>query len=76
MDEYKYDLIKQSLQIADLDRYGIKICLIDSYEEITEILKIILNRYKRKTVFISGSAETYTPLDEQVAKDFYQETIF
>ena len=68
--EYEYDLIKQELQIADLDRYGIKICLIDSYDEITEILKIILNRYKRKTVFLSGSAETYAPLDTQVAKDF------
>ena len=68
--EYEYDLIKQELQIADLDRYGIKICLIDSYDEITEILNIILNRYKRKTVFLSGSAETYAPLDTQVAKDF------
>lgn len=76
MDEYKYDLIKQSLQIADLDRYGIKICLIDSYEEITEILKIILNRYKRKTVFISGSAETYTPLDAQEAKEFIRKLSF
>ena len=44
LEEYNYDLIKQELQIADLDRYGIKICLIDSYEEITEILEIILNK--------------------------------
>ena len=75
-EEYKYDLIKQELQIADLDRYGIKICLIDSYEEITEILEIILNRYKRKTVFLSGSAETYAPLDIQVAKDFIRKLSF
>ncbi|MCT7694005.1 MAG: USG protein, partial [Lactobacillus iners] len=70
LDEYEYDTIKQNLEIADLGRYGIKICLIDSYEKITEILKNILNRYKRKTVFLSGSAETYAPLDTQVAKDF------
>ena len=76
LEEYKYDLIKQELQIADLDRYGIKICLIDSYEEITEILEIILNRYKRKTVFLSGSAETYAPLDIQVAKDFIRKLSF
>ena len=75
-EEYKYDLIKQELQIADLDRYGIKICLIDSYEEITEILEIILNRYKRKTVFLSGRAETYAPLDIQVAKDFIRKLSF
>ena len=76
LEEYKYDLIKQELQIADLDRYGIKICLIDSYEEITEILEIILNRYKRKTVFLSGRAETYAPLDIQVAKDFIRKLSF
>lgn len=76
LEKYKYDLIKQELQIADLDRYGIKICLIDSYEEITEILEIILNRYKRKTVFLSGSAETYAPLDMQVAKDFIRKLSF
>lgn len=76
LEEYEYDLIKQRLQIADLDRYGIKICLIDSYDEITEILKIILNRYKRKTVFLSGSAETYDPLDTQVAKDFIRKLSF
>lgn len=76
LEKYKYDLIKQELQIADLDRYGIKICLIDSYEEITEILEIILNRYKRKTVFLSGSAETYAPLDMQVAKDLIRKLSF
>ena len=50
--------------------------MIDSYEEITEILEIILNRYKRKTVFLSGSAETYAPLDIQVAKDFIRKLSF
>lgn len=75
-DEYEYDSIKQRLQIADLDRYGIKVYLIDSYEEITEILKIILNRYKRKTVFLSGSAETYAPLNTQIAKDFIRKLSF
>lgn len=76
LDEYEYDSIKQRLQIADLDRYGIKVYLIDSYEEITEILKIILNRYKRKTVFLSGSAETYAPLNTQIAKDFIRKLSF
>ena len=74
--EYEYDLIKQELQIADLDRYGIKICLIDNYDETTEILKILLNRYKRKTVFLSGSAETYDPLDTQVAQEFIRKLSF
>lgn len=74
--EYEYDLVKQNLQIADLDRYGIKIYLIDDYGEITDILRIILNRYKRKTVFISGSAEKYDPLDKEVAKNFIRKLSF
>ncbi len=59
LEEYKYDLIKQELQIADLDRYGIKICLIDSYEEITEILEIILNS---NTIFNYLLKTSYMPV--------------
>ncbi|WP_314760193.1 SIR2 family protein [uncultured Abiotrophia sp.] len=75
-EEYEYSSIKQKLQIEDLDRYGIRICLIDSYDEITNIFKIVLNRYKRKTIFLSGSAETYDPMDTQVAKDFISKLSF
>ncbi len=74
--EYEYNLIKQDLQIEDLGRYGIKICLINSYEEITEILKDILNRYKRKTVFISGSAEEYENLGKETAIEFIRKLSF
>lgn len=74
--EYEYNLIKQDLQIEDLGRYGIKICLINSYEEITEILKDILNRYKRKTVFISGSAEEYEKLGKEKAIEFIRKLSF
>ena len=74
--EYEYNLVKQNLQIEDLGRYGIKICLINSYEEITEILKDILNRYKRKTVFISGSAEEYEKLGKEIAIEFIRKLSF
>ncbi|KDN56466.1 SIR2 family protein [Flavobacterium seoulense] len=65
-----YNSRKQYLTINDLKRYGIKSLLIDEYEDITEILKEIEYRYKKKTIFISGSAETYEPFDKNEAIGF------
>lgn len=65
-----YNIKKQSLMTNDLRRYGIKSLLIDSYEDITNILKEIEDRYKKRTVFISGSAEVYKPLDKNDALGF------
>lgn len=65
-----YNVKKQYLMTNDLRRYGIKSLLIDSYEEITKILKEIEVRYKKRTVFISGSAEIYEPLDKNDALGF------
>jgi len=66
----EYNLKKQSFMINDLKRYGIKSLKIDSYDEITEILKEIELRYKKRTIFISGSAEIYKPFDKQEAIGF------
>ena len=74
--DYEYSLIKQDLQINDLNRYGIKVYLIDNYSEITDILRTLLNKYRRKTVFISGSAEKYIPMDEKKAQDFIRKLSF
>jgi hypothetical protein len=56
---FKYNLRKQELMINDLMRYKIKAILIDEYLDITDILKEIEIEYKKKTIFISGSAEQY-----------------
>lgn len=65
-----YNLKKQSLIINDLKRYGIKCLRIDNYDEITSILKEIEVRYKKRTIFISGSAEVYVPYDRNDANGF------
>lgn len=54
--ELDYANIKQDLVINDLKRYNIKALLIDDYLEITEVLKEIEKRYKKQTIFISGSS--------------------
>lgn len=54
--EFDYANIKQGLVVNDLKRYNIKALLIDRYEEITEVLREVEKRYKKQTVFVSGSS--------------------
>ncbi|MGJ7589096.1 SIR2 family protein [Staphylococcus shinii] len=68
-ESYQYDLIKQELKIKDLKRYGIQTVLIDDYEEITDILKRIEDKFKMNNVFISGSAEAYGDFTEEQASN-------
>ncbi|WP_340481203.1 SIR2 family protein [Vibrio anguillarum] len=65
-----YNIRKQQLVINDLKRYGIKSLVLDDYEQITLILNEIERRFKKKTVFIAGSAEVYDPYDKNEALGF------
>lgn len=65
-----YNTRRQNLTINDLKRYGIKSLLIEDYSDITSILKEIEYRYKKKTIFISGSAEIYEPFPKNEAIGF------
>lgn len=67
---FRYNTRKQQLMIGDLKRYKIKAILVDEYEEITQILSEIEKRFKKKTVFISGSAEVYGGWDRLQAQGF------
>lgn len=53
--DFLYNTAKQDLRIKDLRRYGIQAILLDSYSEITDILKTVERGYLLKNVFISGS---------------------
>ena len=53
--EFKYRWNKQQLRINDLMRYGIKAIMVDSYDEITDLLKSIKRKYLSNKVFISGA---------------------
>ncbi len=66
---YFYKKRKQELRIEDLKRYGIQTLLVDDYSDITKILKDIESRYRKKTVFFSGSAEEFGAWTRQDAQD-------
>lgn len=67
---FKYNLRKQELMINDLMRYKIKTLLVDEYTDITEILGEIERRFRKKTIFISGSAEEYGAWSRNEAQSF------
>ena len=67
---FKYNARKQELMINDLMRYKIKAILVEEFSDITEILKEIERRYRKKTVFISGSAEEYGVWNRNEAQSF------
>lgn len=69
-DILEYKQRKQKLFVDDLWRYRIKALLIDDHEDITTILREIEKRFKKRTVFISGSAVDYGSMDHEQAQGF------
>jgi hypothetical protein len=54
-EDSSYKKAKQELIIQDLKRYGIHSIMLDSYDDITEILREIEKRCYLKNIFLSGS---------------------
>ena len=69
-EDFEYKKIKQALFITDLLRFNIHVLTISEYSEITDILTEIENRYKRKTIYISGSASEYGIWGKDRAENF------
>ena len=69
-EDYLYAKTKQEHQINDLSRYGIEAVLLDRYDEIPELLGTIRDRFRMRTVFVSGAAHDYGPHGESDAIRF------
>lgn len=68
--DYVYRKIKQELFIQDLMRFNVKVLLVEEYSDITAILKSIEDKFKRKTIYISGSAYNYGAWNSDTAEYF------
>lgn len=68
--DFEYRVRKQDLFCGDLIRFNIKTIIVDQYADITDILKDVENRYRRKSVFISGAAHEYGTWGGEVAQRF------
>jgi hypothetical protein len=68
--DYEYARVRQELQVRDLRRYGIVGLLLRDYGEHTEVLRRLAVVFRRGRVFISGSAEDYSPWEPHGAQEF------
>jgi hypothetical protein len=68
--DHQYAINKQILMTQDLMRFNIKTLFVNEYTEITAILKTIVNRFRRRTVFVSGSAADYGQWGRVATEDF------
>lgn len=68
--DFEYRQRKEELFKHELLRVGIKAVYVDEFSEITDILREIERRHKRKTIFISGAANDYSPWSESEAEQF------
>jgi hypothetical protein len=71
--DFDYKQRRQELMIADLKRFQITAVLVERYDDILRLLQEVERLYKRKTVFISGSAATYAPYADGDALQFIHE---
>lgn len=68
--DFEYRQRKQELFIQDLLRFGIKTISVSEYSDVTDILRQLEWAYKRKTIFISGSAYEYARWSSTDAESF------
>lgn len=69
-DEFAYAKVRQELVTQDLLRFNIKTVAVEEYSEVTELLRTVANRFRQRTVFISGSAADYAPWGQTATENF------
>jgi hypothetical protein len=57
--DFEYARERQIHAVQDLRRYNINTVFVDGYDDIANLLQVVEARYRRRTVFISGSAADY-----------------
>jgi hypothetical protein len=68
--EFAYAKTRQDLVTQDLLRFNIKTVAVNQYDDITDLLRTVANRFRRRTVFVSGSAVDYGPWGQQATENF------
>lgn len=71
--EFNHHRLRQELVIEDLKRFNVKVLLVDEYGEITEFLRALVARFRRRTVFISASAADFNRWGKAAVIEFAEE---
>lgn len=70
-EDFLYAQVSQRHYIKDLGRYNVTVLQMDEYSDVTETLKTIEHFYRRRSVFIGGSAEDFSPWSEAEVNEFF-----
>lgn len=70
--DFEHFKIRQTLVIDDLRRYNVRVLIIDDYAEITDFLNELVDRYKRRTVFVSASSADFGGWSKEAVDEFTQ----
>ena len=68
--DFDYAVTKQNLMTQDLMRFNIKTIFVENFPGITSLIKTLEYRFRRRTVFISGSADDYGPWGRSATEEF------
>ena len=71
--EFTHAQVKQRLVIEDLRRFNIRTLLVEEYADITKVLARIEQKYRQRTIFISGSAVEYGAWTKGATDDFLRD---
>lgn len=69
-DTFAYEATRQEHQLADLRRFNIKPILVSEYSQITDLLAVIEQRFRLRSVFVSGSAVDFGPWGQAKSEHF------
>lgn len=69
-DEFLYAQVRQRHFIGDLKRYNVTALEIEEYSDVTEILLAVEQHFRRRSVFVGGSAEDYSPWGQHAVDEF------
>lgn len=64
-----YERNRQELKIEDLQSYGVRTLLVDSYEEIPGLLRDLEIQFRRSRVFVSGAADDFGPMGQEALEN-------
>lgn len=72
-EDFAYAQARHRHMVLDLKRYNVTALEIEDYAAITEALKTIENLYRRRLVFVSGSASDFSPWGETAVNAFFRD---
>ncbi|WEJ56763.1 SIR2 family protein [Devosia sp. FJ2-5-3] len=71
--DFAYAQARHRHMVTDLKRYNVTALEIDEYAQITEALMTIESFYRRRLVFVSGSASDFAPWGEVAVNSFFRD---